>query len=54
MGCERQPAGRGQAVSTAQVTDGEVRIRAVAIGWEGGRVAGMGRLTSLERETSET
>lgn len=24
MGCERQPAGQGQAISTAQVTDGEV------------------------------
>lgn len=42
IGCERQPAGQGQAISTAQVTDGEVRIRAVAVGCEGGGVASMG------------
>lgn len=42
IGCERQPAGQGQAISTAQVTDGEVRIRPVAMGCEGGGVAGIG------------
>lgn len=55
MGCERQPAGQGQAISTAQVTDGEVGIRAVAVGWGGGRVASMRRLTGLGRGgSSET
>lgn len=49
MGRERQPAGQGQVISTAQVTDGEVEIRAVAIGWEGGRVARRGK-TNWSRE----
>lgn len=47
MGCERQPVGQEQAIST--VTDGEVRFRAVAVGWGGGRVASTGRLTGLGR-----
>lgn len=47
IGCERQPAGQGQAISTAQVTDGEVRIRPVAMACEGGGVAGVGRLIGL-------